>query len=95
MSRVYETLTVLCLLGMLVLGMTYVMSSLIDHQKSNLHTLLSKYFLPIVNEKLILNLIAVFQTLILLITLIYRFVELLLTIFVFLCLFRRSGYVTA
>lgn len=48
MSRVYETLTVLCLLGMLVLGMTYVMSSLIDYQKSNLHTLLNlwSYYLP-------------------------------------------------
>lgn len=42
MARVYETVTVLCLLGTLVLGMTYVLSALIDHQKSSLHTLLSK-----------------------------------------------------
>lgn len=43
MARVYETVTVLCLLGTLVLGMTYVLSALIDHKKSSLHTLLSKY----------------------------------------------------
>lgn len=43
MARVYETVTVLCLLGTLVLGMTYVLSALIDYQKSSLHTLLSKY----------------------------------------------------
>ena len=42
MARVYETVTVLCLLGTLVLGMTYVLSALIDYQKSSLHTLLSK-----------------------------------------------------
>ncbi|XP_043587512.1 protein Lilipod isoform X2 [Bombus pyrosoma] len=48
MARVYETVTVLCLLGTLVLGMTYVLSALIDHQKSSLHTLLnlSSYYLP-------------------------------------------------
>lgn len=40
MARVYETVTVLCLLGTLVLGMTYVLSALIDYQKSSLHTLL-------------------------------------------------------
>lgn len=43
MARVYETVTVLCLLGTLVLGMTYVLSALIDYQKSSLHTLLSMY----------------------------------------------------
>lgn len=43
MARVYETVTVLCLLGTLVLGMTYVLSALIDRKKSSLHTLLSKY----------------------------------------------------
>lgn len=43
MARVYETATVLCLLGTLVLGMTYVLSSLLDDQNSSLHTLLSKY----------------------------------------------------
>ncbi|KOC68425.1 Protein LMBR1L, partial [Habropoda laboriosa] len=46
MARVYETVTVLCLLGTLVLGMTYVLSALIDYQKSSLHTLLSNYYLP-------------------------------------------------
>ncbi|XP_076762132.1 LMBR1-like protein lilipod [Xylocopa sonorina] len=48
MARVYETVTVLCLLGTLVLGMTYVLSALIDYQKSSLHTLLnlSSYYLP-------------------------------------------------
>lgn len=45
MARVYETITVLLLLGTLVLGMTYVLSALLDHQKSNLHTLLSEYAL--------------------------------------------------
>ncbi|KAL2746170.1 protein Lilipod [Vespula maculifrons] len=40
MARVYETVTVLCLLGTLVLGMVYVLSALIDYQKSSLHTLL-------------------------------------------------------
>lgn len=43
MARVYETVTVLCLLGGMVLGMTYVLSALLDYQKSNLYTLLSKY----------------------------------------------------
>lgn len=42
MARVYETVTVLCLLGALVLGMTYILSALIDHHKSSLHTLLSE-----------------------------------------------------
>ncbi|XP_012266650.1 protein Lilipod [Athalia rosae] len=48
MARVYETVTVLCLLGALVLGMTYVLSALIDHDKSSLHTLLNlwSYYLP-------------------------------------------------
>ncbi|XP_076178974.1 LMBR1-like protein lilipod isoform X2 [Ptiloglossa arizonensis] len=48
MARVYETVTVLCLLGALVLGMTYVLSALIDYQKSSLHTLLNlwTYYLP-------------------------------------------------
>ncbi|CAK9811715.1 Protein Lilipod [Anthophora plagiata] len=48
MARVYETVTILCLLGTLVLGMTYVLSALIDYQKSSLHTLLnlSSYYLP-------------------------------------------------
>ncbi|XP_066591526.1 protein Lilipod [Prorops nasuta] len=48
MARVYETVTVLCLLGTLVLGMTYVLSALIDYQKSSLHTLLNlwSYYLP-------------------------------------------------
>lgn len=44
MARVYETVTVLCLLGTLVLGMTYVLSALIDYQKSSLHTLLSMIY---------------------------------------------------
>ncbi|XP_011313729.1 protein LMBR1L [Fopius arisanus] len=48
MARVYETVTVLCLLGTLVLGMTYVLSALIDYQQSSLHTLLNlwSYYLP-------------------------------------------------
>ncbi|XP_043289691.1 protein Lilipod [Venturia canescens] len=48
MARVYETVTVLCLLGTLVLGMTYVLSALIDYQNSSLHTLLNlwSYYLP-------------------------------------------------
>lgn len=48
MARVYETVTVLGLLGTLVLGMTYVLSSLLDYQNSSLHTLLNlwSYYLP-------------------------------------------------
>ncbi|KAK0172852.1 hypothetical protein PV328_006119 [Microctonus aethiopoides] len=48
MARVYETMTVLCLVGVLVLGMIYVLSALIDYQKSNLHTILNlwSYYLP-------------------------------------------------
>lgn len=48
MARVYETVTVLCLLGTLVLGMTYVLSALLDYQNSSLHTLLNlwSYYLP-------------------------------------------------
>ncbi|OXU29475.1 hypothetical protein TSAR_009195 [Trichomalopsis sarcophagae] len=40
MARVYETVTVLCLLGAMVLGMTYILSAVLDRQKSSLHTLL-------------------------------------------------------
>ncbi|KAF7995385.1 hypothetical protein HCN44_006492 [Aphidius gifuensis] len=47
-ARVCETITVLVLLGTLVFGMTYVLSALIDYQKSSLHTLLNlwSYYLP-------------------------------------------------
>lgn len=44
MGRVYETFTVLSLLGMVVLGMTYVISAVIDRDKSSFQTLLSKLF---------------------------------------------------
>lgn len=43
MARVYETFTVLGLLGLVVLGMTYVISALIDKDKSSIQTILSKY----------------------------------------------------
>ncbi|XP_008202732.1 protein Lilipod [Nasonia vitripennis] len=48
MARVYETVTVLCLLGAMVLGMTYILSAVLDRQKSSLHTLLNlwSYYLP-------------------------------------------------
>ncbi|XP_058794985.1 protein Lilipod isoform X2 [Phymastichus coffea] len=48
MARVYETVTVLCLLGAMVLGMTYILSAILDRQKSSLHTLLNiwSYYLP-------------------------------------------------
>ncbi|XP_069687432.1 protein Lilipod isoform X2 [Periplaneta americana] len=48
MARVYETFIVLCLLAVVVLGMTYVMSALIDKEQSNIHTLLNlwSYYLP-------------------------------------------------
>lgn len=42
MGRVYETFTVLSLLGMVVLGMTYVISAVIDRDKSSFQTLLSE-----------------------------------------------------
>ncbi|PSN43707.1 Protein Lilipod [Blattella germanica] len=40
LARAYETLIVLGLLAVVVLGMTYVMSALIDKEQSNIHTLL-------------------------------------------------------
>ncbi|KYB25110.1 Protein LMBR1L-like Protein [Tribolium castaneum] len=48
MARVYETFTVLGLLGLVVLGMTYVISALIDKDKSSFQTLLNlwSYYLP-------------------------------------------------
>ncbi|XP_021913510.1 protein Lilipod isoform X3 [Zootermopsis nevadensis] len=48
MARVYETFIVLCLLAVVMLGMTYVMSALIDKEQSNIHTLLNlwTYYLP-------------------------------------------------
>lgn len=42
MARVYETFVVLALLGMVVLGMTYVISALIDKDNSSIQTILSK-----------------------------------------------------
>lgn len=47
-GRVYETLTVLSLLGLLVLGITYVISALIDKDNSSIQTLLNlwSYYLP-------------------------------------------------
>lgn len=42
MARVYETFIVLCLLAVVLLGMTYVMSALIDKEQSNIYRLLSK-----------------------------------------------------
>nr|CAD7266967.1 unnamed protein product [Timema shepardi] len=56
MARVYETTVVLVLLSILVLGMTYIMSALIDKDKSSIQTLLSNVhavpqFLRDVNEE--------------------------------------------
>lgn len=47
-ARVYETFTVLTLVAFLVLGMTYIMSALIDSDKSRIQTLLNlwTYYLP-------------------------------------------------
>lgn len=42
MARVYETFTVLSLLAMVVLGLTYVISALIDKHNSSIQTVLSK-----------------------------------------------------
>lgn len=42
MSRVYETFIVLFLLAMVVLGLTYVVSALIDKDRSGIQTLLSE-----------------------------------------------------
>ncbi|XP_044761965.1 protein Lilipod [Coccinella septempunctata] len=49
LGRVYETFTVLGLLGVLVLGMTYVISALIDKENSSLYRLLNlwSYYLPL------------------------------------------------
>ncbi|XP_019875140.1 protein Lilipod isoform X2 [Aethina tumida] len=48
MARLYETFTVFCLLGLVVLGMTYVISALIDKDKSSIQTILNlwSYYLP-------------------------------------------------
>lgn len=43
MARVYETFIVLSLLAMVVLGLTYVISALIDKDNSSIQTLLSKF----------------------------------------------------
>lgn len=70
MARLYETFTVFCLLGLVVLGMTYVISALIDKDKSSIQTILSK-------------LVTGFPVLMwLLIDVFYRFVELLFAFFV-------------
>ena len=42
LARAYETLIVLGLLAVVVLGMTYVISALLDSEQSNIHTLLSE-----------------------------------------------------
>ncbi|XP_044726628.1 protein Lilipod isoform X2 [Chrysoperla carnea] len=48
MSRVYETFTVLSLLAFIVLGLTYVISALIDRDRSSLYMLFNfwSYYLP-------------------------------------------------
>ncbi|XP_074041537.1 LMBR1-like protein lilipod isoform X1 [Leptinotarsa decemlineata] len=48
LSRVYETSTVLALLGVIVLGLTYVISALIDKDNSSIQTILNlwTYYLP-------------------------------------------------
>lgn len=43
-SRVYETFTVFSLLAVVVLGITFVISALIDRERSGLQTLLCKLF---------------------------------------------------
>lgn len=48
MSRIYETSVVLVLLGIAMLGLTYIFSNLIDKDKSSIQSLLSlwSYYLP-------------------------------------------------
>lgn len=48
MGRVYETVVVLFLLGIVVLGLTYIISALLDKDKSSFQTLLNlwSYYLP-------------------------------------------------
>lgn len=48
MGRVYETVVVLFLLGIVVLGLTYIISALLDKDKSSIQTLLNlwSYYLP-------------------------------------------------
>lgn len=43
-ARAYETFTVFSLLAVVVLGITYIISVLIDPERSGLQTLLSKSF---------------------------------------------------
>ncbi|KAL3280330.1 hypothetical protein HHI36_017819 [Cryptolaemus montrouzieri] len=49
LGRIYETFTVLGLLGVVVLGMTYVISALIYKENSSIHMLLNlwSYYLPL------------------------------------------------
>lgn len=48
MAKVYESFTVLFLLAVLVFGMTYILSAIIDSDRSSIHTLLNiwNYYLP-------------------------------------------------
>ncbi|CAH0559109.1 unnamed protein product [Brassicogethes aeneus] len=47
-ARLYETSTVFCLLGVVVLGFAYVISAVIDQDKSSIQTILNfwSYYLP-------------------------------------------------
>lgn len=45
MARVYETIVVLILLALIVFGIAYVLSALIDKDKSNIQILLGKFTL--------------------------------------------------
>lgn len=47
MSRVYETVIVLGLIGIMVLGLAYVFLALTNYQESSFFTMLSRYFLVI------------------------------------------------
>ncbi|XP_057321037.1 protein Lilipod isoform X5 [Microplitis mediator] len=46
MSRVYETVVVLCLIGILILGLAYVLLGLTDYHESSFFTMLSRLYSP-------------------------------------------------
>jgi hypothetical protein len=91
MARVYETFIVLCLLAVVVLGMTYVMSALIDKEQSSILTLLSKLSktFQIIAFYFVLNLFCVYYNLCFLCC---RSLDLLFTILVFMHLISWCAY---
>lgn len=80
MNRFYETFIVLVLLAFVVLGLTYVVSSLIDKERSGFQTFLSEF----------LDVLFMFAEVF---SVFYRSVELLFAIFVLVYVISWSTHV--